>query len=100
MSTLFTVNKSWHDSYWLFERLLFASSGDTILLLEDGVLAVHSAATLASFLGKCHANNVCVCVLESDLLLRGLDNKYPRIKEVDYDGFVDLVVNHDKQVAW
>ena len=48
MSTLFTVNKSWHNSVWLFEQLLFSSRGDVIVLIEDAVLALQSPITLGS----------------------------------------------------
>lgn len=100
MSTLFTISKSWHNSYWLFERLAFASPGDTVLLIEDGVVATHSAISLASFVSKCESNDISVNLLQDDLLLRGLQNKYSSIIEVDYAGFVELIVAHDKQVAW
>ena len=100
MSTLFTISKSWHDSYWLYERLGFAKAGDAILLIEDAVLATHSAMTLASFVAKCAASDVSTYVLQDDLLLRGLDNQYAMVNEVDYEGFVRLIVQYDKQVSW
>ena len=99
-STLHTLSSSWHDSTWLFEQLAFAADGDTILLLQDAVLAVHSPITLASFLAKCQTQNVSVAALEDDRVLRGVVNHYAEIREVDYAGFVELCVKHDKQVAW
>jgi len=100
LSTLFTFSKSWHDATFLFEQLGFASQGDSILLLQDAVLASHSPITLASFLAKCEAGDVAVYALRDDILLRGVNNKYPQLKSVDYAGFVALVSQHDKQVAW
>lgn len=100
MTTLFTISKSWHESAWLYERVAFAIEGDAILLLEEGVLAIHSPTSLASFAAKCEANKINVYVLKDDLVLRGLQNQYSQLIEIDYSGFVDLVVNHDKQVAW
>lgn len=100
MRTLFTLNKSWHDSTWLFEQLLFASTGDSILLIEDAVLGVGSPITLASFLAKCKALGVSVFALEEDANLRGINNHFEEIRMIDYTGFVGLVTVHDKQVAW
>ena len=100
MSTLFTISSSWHDSVWLYEKLAFASAGDSIVLLQDAVLAAQSPISLASFLAKCQASKVTVYLLHDDLLLRGIDNKYPDIAQLDYAGFVEQVTKHDKQVSW
>ena len=99
MSTLFTVNRSWHQAPWLFEKLGYASKGDTILLLEDGVLALQSNVALSSFLAKCVANEVLVVALQPDLITRGVDSKY-QVEQVSFAEFVQLVASHDKQVAW
>lgn len=94
------INHSWHAQVALFEPLCFAQEGDTILLLEDAVLALQSPITLASFLAKCQATQISVAALVDDCRLRGIDNKYPQIDLLDYSGYVDLVVAHDKQIAW
>ena len=100
MSNLFTVSKSWHDAVWLYEALGFASPGDTILLIEDGVLACHSELSLASFVAKCIAADINVCALESDIEMRGVTNKYEDITPVNYAQFVELVIQNDKHIAW
>ena len=100
MSTLFTLSQAWHDSVWLFEQLAFASEGDAILLIQDAVLASHSELSLGSFLAKCEAMNVSVFALQEDCQMRGVKNKYAQLNLVGYTGFVDLVCQHDKQVAW
>lgn len=100
MSTTHTISKSWHDAGWLYEQLAFASSGDAIVLTQDAVLAAHSPITLASFVAKCGAQNVHVYLLADDARLRGVQNKYPAISEVNYGGLVDLIALHEKQVAW
>ena len=99
-STLHTIASSWHDSTWLFEQLAFASKGDAILLIQDAVLAVHSPLSLGSFVAKCQAKGVALAVLTDDMKLRGVTNHYDAIQPVDYAGFVDLVVQHGKQVSW
>lgn len=100
MTSLFVINRSWHDSVWLFEQLAFASKGDCILLIEDAVLALHSTITLGSFIAKCSSMNIKVCALEDDCALRGISNKYPPISMLDYSGYVNLVTAYEKQVAW
>ena len=99
-STLFTLSKSWHDSSWLFEQLAFASGGDSILLMQDAVLALQSPLTLGSFVGKCTAASVTVYALRDDCMMRGIANQYSNIELVDYPGFVELVSRHSKQVGW
>lgn len=100
MSILFTISSSWHNAHDLYEKCAFAKSGDAILLLQDAVLATHSELTLASFVAKCNASDVSVYVLEDDLLLRGIENKYTQIEKINYAAFVELLTKHDKQVAW
>jgi len=100
LSTVFTLSNAWHDSTWLFEQLAFASPNDAILLTQDAVLAAHSDICLGSFLAKCDLMNVSVFVLQEDCQMRGVDNKYAQLQFLTYSGFVDLVCQHDKQVAW
>jgi len=100
LSTLFTVSSSWHQSTALLEQLAFAQKGDAILLIEDAVLALQSPINLSSFLAKCHCASIEVAALEDDVRLRGVENQYSEISLLDYSGFVELVVSHDKQVAW
>lgn len=98
--TLFTINSSWHDNVAVFEQLAFASPGDTILLTQDAVLALHSQVTLASFLAKCESIGVTVAALAEDCKLRGIKSHSPLVKIVDYSDFVNLVCKHDRQVSW
>lgn len=100
MTSLFVINRSWHDAVWLYEQLGFANRGDSILLIENAVLALHSPISLGSFLAKCSSMNLSVYALKDDCALRGIKNKYPTISLVDYSDYVNLVVEHDKQVAW
>ena len=99
-STLFTLTESWYQSPWIYEQMAFASDRDTILLMQDAVLALQSPITLASFVAKCNAIDVKVCALQNDCHLRGIDNQYPNIELIDYEGFVELVIQHSTQVAW
>jgi sulfur relay protein TusB/DsrH len=100
MSTLITINRSWHAEPWLYEKRFLASAGDAILLIEDAVLSLQSPLALASFLAKCRAEQVTVIALERDVLGRGVNNAYEDIDLICDAEFVAQVVKHDKQLAW
>jgi tRNA 2-thiouridine synthesizing protein B len=97
---LFTVSKSWFEAAWIYENLAFAYTGDSILLIQEGVLALQSSITLKSFLAKCESNSVKVFALKDDCDLRGITNRYQNIQLLDYHGFVELVIENKKQVSW
>lgn len=120
MSTVFTINQSWFNRPAVYEQLAFASSGDAIVLIEDAVLALQSPISLASFLAKCERLSISVYYLINDCRLRGIDIQYSHdqsdlaeantahvrasesnaIQAIDYAGFVALVADHAKHVAW
>ena len=100
MSTLFTIAKSWHNASWVYEQMAFASKGDAIILIEDAVLSLHSPITLASFFAKCEMLDIRVYALADDCAIRGISNQLEGVVTVDYAGFVELVAQHQKQVAW
>lgn len=101
MSMLHTVNKS------PFERTTFAScismakSGSSILLIEDGVVAATKGTTAADSITKA-MEGISFYVLGPDLSARGLseDNLIDGIKTVSYEGFVELVAEHDTVQSW
>jgi sulfur relay protein TusB/DsrH len=99
-TTLITLRKSWQESVWLFEQLGFASNGDAIVLTQDAVLALQSPITLASFLAKCKAGNISVFALNEDCQLRGIENQHKPVKLIEYDGYLELVTQHSKQLSW
>jgi len=100
LSTLFTISQSWFDHPSLYENKVFAVSGDSILLIQDGVLALQSSIALASFIAKCRSCDISVYALNDDCQLRGIENKCSDVELVDYAGFVQLISNHQKQFAW
>ena len=99
MSILHTVNKSPFESSTFDTCLGLAKDGSTVLLIEDGVYAAttgHSAAQKIS-----NAGGVSFAVLGPDLQARGLEGKLADgIKVVDYEGFVNLVAEHDSVQSW
>nr|WP_281268356.1 sulfurtransferase complex subunit TusB [Arenicella xantha] len=97
---MYTINQSWHRMTWLFEQVAFANKGDAILLIEDGVLTIDSSTTLASFAAKSQAAGIAVFALREDAIARGVGEPINGIELIDVDGFVSLVAEHDKHVAW
>jgi len=99
MTTLHTVNKSPFSSDTFDACLGLAKSGSTVLLFEDGVYAATSGTVSADAIAN--ANGITFAVLGPDAMARGVEGKIADgIKIVDYDGFVDLVAEHDKVHAW
>ena len=99
MTTLHTVNKSPFNSSTFEDCLGLAKSGSTVLLFEDGVYAATTGTRSADAIAN--ADGVTFAVLGPDLKARGVEGKIADgIKVVDYDGFVDLVAEHDKVHAW
>ncbi|MGB5520393.1 MAG: sulfurtransferase complex subunit TusB [Gammaproteobacteria bacterium] len=99
MTTLHTVNKSPFSSSSLDDCLGLAKTGSTVLLFEDGVYAATTGTSSAEAIAN--ADGVTFAVLGPDAKARGVEGKIADgIKVVDYDGFVDLVAEHDKVQAW
>lgn len=101
MSTLHTINKSPFDRNSFASCMRVISDGDVILFIEDGVYAA-TAGTSFSDAVKAATNSHTVYVLGPDLSARGMSNDgiVEGINVVDYEGFVDLVVEHDKTNSW
>jgi len=99
MTTLHTVSKSPFSSTAFDDCLGLAKSGSTVLLFEDGVYAATTGTGPAEAIAN--ADGVSFAVLGPDVKARGVEGKIADgIKVVDYDGFVDLVAEHDKVHAW
>ncbi len=100
MADLFTVNKSPFETNGLSTALRLASADAGILLLEDGVYAAMRGTRYEALITQ-HPDK-SFFVLHPDLAARGLstDELITTIYPVDYAGFVDLVVAHDKVQAW
>lgn len=101
MSMLHTINKSPFDRDSLGSCLRVIADDGAILLTEDGVYAAMKGTSIADAVSSAAAK-YSVYVLGPDLDARGMsnDNIVDGISVVDYDGFVDLVTEHDKVNAW
>ncbi len=92
MSILHTVNKPGQPLELCLRAL---SSGDGVLLIEDGVYALMSPDQKLSTL----PDNCAVFVLGSDATARGLPASAPA-ETIDYDRFVALCVEYDQVLSW
>ena len=101
MATLHTVNKSPFEKPSLDTCLGHALDGATVLLIEDGVYAAMDGSAVSERVREA-MGRLEVCALQPDLGARGIgaEKLIDGVKLVDYDGFVDLVVGHDKVQSW
>jgi tRNA 2-thiouridine synthesizing protein B len=101
MSILHTVNKSPFERNSLESCLKFATDGDAVLLIEDGVYAALSGTSVEPPVVAA-LDKLKVCVLGPDLKARGFSEGrlISGIRVVDYAGFVDLAAENDKVQAW
>ncbi len=97
---LHTVNKSPFEYGSLETCLKFAQPGSAVLLIEDGVYAA-ARETAVSPQVKDALKSVAIYALKPDVEARGMqDRVMDGIRLVDYEGFVDLVVEHDAVQSW
>lgn len=101
MTMLHTVNKSPFERRTLDSALRHAVKGAGILLIEDGVYAAFGGTVVADKVKSALADHK-IYVLGPDVSARGMTEKHviDGIKIVDYEGFVDLVVEYDKVQSW
>ncbi|MCP4407208.1 MAG: sulfurtransferase complex subunit TusB [Gammaproteobacteria bacterium] len=101
MSMLHTVNKSPFERNALDSCLRTAKKGGSILLIEDGVYAALQGTKTADNVAQA-MSNFSFYVLGPDIAARGMaeGQVIEGIKIVDYDGFVDLVAEHETLQSW
>ena len=96
---LHIVNKSPLEKPTLDTVLRLAGSG-TLLLIEDGVYAATQGNAAEAKVRRA-MEKLKVCALMPDLQARGVaDRLIDGVAAVDYDGFVDLVVEHKNCQSW
>ena len=98
---LHLINKSPTERNSLDSCFRLAKAGGAILLIEDGVYAALAKADHAEKITS-RMEDFSFYVLGPDVAARGL-NDIPLIEGVtvvDYEGFVDLVTEHDVTQSW
>ncbi len=101
MKMLHMVNKSPFEKNSLSSCLRLAKKGSAILLMEDAVYgALKETSVTDEVAGR--SKDFKIYALGPDLAARGLIEKpiIDSIKIIDYEGFVDLVVEHDAVNSW
>jgi tRNA 2-thiouridine synthesizing protein B len=98
---LHLINKSPTERNSLDSCFRLAKPGGAILLIEDGVYAAVAKADHAEKISS-RMNEYSFFVLGPDIAARGLSDipLIDGITVVDYDGFVDLVTEHDVTQSW
>ncbi len=97
MSILHTVNSSPFQTFALQQCLELLNNEDTLLLIEDAVIASHGKHLLYDELALL-AEQGRLMVLTPDLEARAIENKIG--KQCSYSDFVDLVASNQSQMAW
>ena len=90
---LHTINKSPFANNTFETSSRFFQPGDPILFIEDGVYAVQAKNKFSSALSGILKNNP-VYALGPDLNARGITEITPGVKTIGFDGFVELVEEH------
>jgi len=98
---LHLINKSPFERNALDSCLRVAKPGASILLIEDGVYAALAKAGHAEKIAG-RMEDFSFYVLGPDVAARGLSDTplIEGIDVVDYEGFVDLVAEHDVTQSW
>ena len=97
---LHTINKSPFEHNTFETCLKFAQKGSTVLLIEDGVYAAASGTAVSKQVQEA-MKSVSICALRPDVEARGMQNRVmDGVRLVDYEGFVDLVVEHNAVQSW
>jgi tRNA 2-thiouridine synthesizing protein B len=95
---LHTVNKSPYADKTLQSCLKAANDNDTLLLIEDGVYGALKGGEYSDLVDSAGPR---IVALSPDLEARGLlDKLLSSVDTVDYAGFVELTLTHDKVVSW
>ena len=102
MAMLHIVNKSPFERNALAACLRLAAPGGAVLLIEDGVIAAVKDTRVADEVLGAIGKGLKFFVLLPDAKARGLGEErlLPGVGPVEYDGFVDLVANHDNVQSW
>lgn len=88
-----TINKSPFANNSFETSSRFFQPGDPILFIEDGVYAVQANNKFSNALRDILKNNP-VYALGPDLNARGISEITAGVKSIGYDGFVELVEDH------
>lgn len=96
MATLFVLSHAPHSDPPEGNKLAFAGPGDAAILIEDAVYGAADIETpLSATLREAIQRGIDIYVLDSDRKARGLETS---VATVDYEGFVELITDHERAV--
>ena len=90
---LHTINKSPFENNTMEACIRFLQPGDPVLFIEDGVYAVQVGNRFSDLIENTIKSNP-VYVLQPDLVARGVSAVVEGVESIDYEGFVELVEEH------
>ncbi len=90
---LHTINQSPFRGNSLTSCIRFVQAEDPILFMEDGVYAVQEGNKFSELISNLLKSNA-LYALAPDLKARGIQNVQADVKQIDYEGFVELVEKH------
>lgn len=97
---LHTVNKSPFERDTLVSCVKSLDDDGIILLIEDGVIGATNTQKSKDLIGDL-ASSGRIYALTGDLEARGVADKVlDGVKLIDYNGFVDLVIEHEASSSW
>ena len=96
MTTLHILSRSPFNDASFSSGLRLLAAGDALLLTGDAAWALQPGTAPAASLA---ALSQSICVLEEDLLARGLQAP-AGVQVVDYAGFVALTLQHARVNSW
>ncbi len=70
------------------------ASDSKVILIEDAVIAAKKGIVTEDIIDKFKKNGIAVYALKADLEARAIKDLNDYVKLIDYDGFVDLVVEN------
>lgn len=97
---LHIVNKSPLTHNTLELCITYATSGSSVLLIEDGVYAALENTQMSHLIQNALKKNIAVYALDADLQARGLQHLINDVKKIDYAGFVTLATEHSHTQSW
>lgn len=97
---LHTVNKSPTERNSFESCLKHLTKGSAVLLIEDGIYGALKGSSTSELVERALMGH-SIYALKPDVVARGMkDRLINGIQLIDYDGFVDLVVEHSSVQSW
>ncbi|MFQ6372399.1 sulfurtransferase complex subunit TusB [Shewanella sp. YIC-542] len=94
MSILHHITTSPSDSNALACAIRFSHKADTLLLAGNAI----NALLLPQWREKLQGHHVCV--MQQDVVARGLSSLLDTYQTIDYAAFVALTFTHSKVISW